>query len=376
MSSEKTSRETGSRQKERPRRGSDKAMAHIGDRDASPRVTILLLQKLQVINLALSDGGDFQANLEKATALSASLLNAGAATLDIHSADGRVLFYPISHQLPQGLLSLRHLPRGEDLSWESIESGQSMLVNDYPSSQGARQEVVDAGVRAVLGVPAQSGKHRLGSLVFYIIDSNKSFDELDLALAQLIASQIGSEVQNRLLHQEVEQLRGLEPITNFYTQHFFSGLAQHDVERVFRYGGYISVIMVEVDNLAQINSFYGEGIMNQVLGEIARLWREKLRTSDVLGSFGQSRMLILLPEADRQKARLTAERMRREIETAVFNTDAGPVKLTASLGIASSKRGRKIGAEKLIQRAEQVLAAAIRSGRNQVAAWNPDSDED
>jgi len=375
MSNENRSVEKLHRENEKLRRELDLASGYSRQREAALQEMMIRLQKLLETSLTL-EGSELQASLDKCTSQSAGLLNADAATLDIRSADGKALFYPVSHNLPQGLLTLRHLPRGEDLSWEEVESGRSILVNEYPASPKARQELVDSGVRALMAVPIRAGRACLGALAFYRLENLPNFSELDLSLAENIALQMGRAVHSQLLLQEVEQLRGVDPITKFYKHHLFHDLAQHDVERVFRYGGYISVIMVEIDNLAQVQSFYGEGTTNQLLGEVAQMWREKLRTSDVLGRFEQDRLLMLLPEADRQSARLTAERMRREIENAVFNTDSGPLKLTISLGIASSKRGKKIGAEKLIRRAEQVLAAAIRSGRNQVETWNPESDEE
>lgn len=332
-------------------------------------------QRLLEVTQVLNNSSDLQSVLENVLGLTVDLLRADAGTMDIITAPGEQTFYPISFHLPETLLLLRYRPKGEDLSWEDIESGQSMIIEDYPADPKARQELVDANVHGVIGVPVKAGKICLGSMVIYLLTPEDTFNEYDLAVAESIAIQIGTAIQNAFLFKDVQQLTNVDPLTNLYTPHHFFDVAEHDLERVYRYGSYTSVIMLEIDNMTQLQQQCGEEITNQVLEKVANFCREKLRTSDILGRYSRGRLVFLLPEADIDKAKLTAERVCKQIGSAPIETDIGPIPITASLGVAATKRGRKIGAKKLINRAEQVLAAAISSGRNRVAIWNPEPEE-
>ena len=73
---------------------------------------------------------------------------------------------------------------------------------------------------------------------------------------------------------------------------------------------------------------------------------------------------MIMPETDAKGAKVIAERVRKEIEAATFETDQGPLKVTLSLGIATypDSADKK---QTLIDLADQCLYFAKEHGRNQ-----------
>ena len=63
-----------------------------------------------------------------------------------------------------------------------------------------------------------------------------------------------------------------------------------------------------------------------------------------------------------------AEKIRDLIETTPLDTQAGPLNVTVSLGVASVPHSRIETAKELIVAADRALYRAKRNGRNQVQA--------
>ena len=76
----------------------------------------------------------------------------------------------------------------------------------------------------------------------------------------------------------------------------------------------------------------------------------------------------MLPETKLEDAVAFAEKLRSIVETTPINTQAGPLHLTISLGVASVPHSLVHSAKELVVTADKALYRAKRSGRNHVAA--------
>jgi diguanylate cyclase (GGDEF)-like protein len=65
---------------------------------------------------------------------------------------------------------------------------------------------------------------------------------------------------------------------------------------------------------------------------------------------------------------MTAERMRAQISEEPVNTDAGPIAVTISIGLAAERESRieLLGGEELVRSADSALYRAKANGRNRV----------
>ena len=90
---------------------------------------------------------------------------------------------------------------------------------------------------------------------------------------------------------------------------------------------------------------------------------------DLLARFGGDEFVVLLPEADKDQARLIAERTSLELAQSPFEIGAKRIFLTVSMGIANLL-GDRDTVETLMHRADQALYAAKESGRNCIVVWD------
>jgi len=126
--------------------------------------------------------------------------------------------------------------------------------------------------------------------------------------------------------------------------------------------------MADVDHFKKINDTYGHLVGDVVLKEVGRRLAEGVRTYDSVGRYGGEEFLVIVPGCGPADLAASAERLRRSIAESKFETSAGPVAVTLSIGIASGcEHGEQPqSSEMLLRAADTALYAAKAEGRNRV----------
>lgn len=152
-------------------------------------------------------------------------------------------------------------------------------------------------------------------------------------------------------------------LTGIYNRHFLEESFAKEFNRVRRYGGTMSLIMLDVDNFKTINDTFGHLAGDEVLRSMANMLNTALRQVDTLGRYGGEEFGVLLPATDLNGAHVVAEGVRKKIEETVFPYGDTAIKVTISAGIAQY-HGEMARHETLIQEADNALYQAKTAGRN------------
>lgn len=132
-----------------------------------------------------------------------------------------------------------------------------------------------------------------------------------------------------------------------------------------RYGRQLSVAMIGIDDLSQVNEEYGSKVGDVAIESIAETLSETLRMPDRIGRYAYDDFLLVLPETDLDSARQIAERIRQAAaETEIRTGVRKKIQLTVSIGLTQYRDGEDI--EHLVSRATQLMGDAKNRGRNQV----------
>ena len=120
-----------------------------------------------------------------------------------------------------------------------------------------------------------------------------------------------------------------------------------------------------MDHFKIINDRCGHATGDFVLKEFARVGREALRDSDVLGRWGGEEFLLVMPGATLEVAKAGLERMRTLLFGIHLPTSGAGLRVTLSAGLAASVRhGRSL--DEMIARADSALYVAKNEGRDLV----------
>ncbi len=132
------------------------------------------------------------------------------------------------------------------------------------------------------------------------------------------------------------------------------------------------ILMLDLDRFKRVNDRHGHAVGDQVLVEFARRTQQALRGHDTIarvddsiadmGRFGGEEFLAIVHDSDIEGARLAAERLRQSVAGQPFETNAGPIDCTVSVGVAQHHPPEPLRITLL--RADQALYQAKATGRN------------
>lgn len=131
-----------------------------------------------------------------------------------------------------------------------------------------------------------------------------------------------------------------------------------------RYGGSLSLILLDVDDFKQINDTYGHNVGDRVLRSLSKLIASNIRESDFFGRWGGEEFLIVTPNTNKEKAAILAEKLRRIIANHPFDQLDG---VTCSFGITECDAN--IPVKTSIKQADDALYEAKEKGKNRVTTW-------
>jgi diguanylate cyclase (GGDEF)-like protein len=215
---------------------------------------------------------------------------------------------------------------------------------------------------AEMCLPLISFDEPLGVLV---LDSATvgAFGPDDIQALEPVADICSTAIQNALHYGRARRLANVDGLTGIYNRRFFEQRILEEMERCKRYGGGLSLLMVDLDNFKKMNDEFGHLLGDEVLRQVSQIFLQQLRKIDVACRYGGEEFAILVPETTEGGALQVAEKLRRIIESWSFPGVPRPV--TTSIGIAEfpmhgDTRDRLVGA------ADAALYLAKASGRNRV----------
>ncbi|HEY2149773.1 MAG TPA: GGDEF domain-containing protein [Vicinamibacterales bacterium] len=163
----------------------------------------------------------------------------------------------------------------------------------------------------------------------------------------------------------------VDPRTTLFTRPLFDAVLAKEVERAGRFGDEISLIVFDVDRLAEINESYGYGVGDKILERLGILIRQYFRQHDWVAHHSEDSIAVLLTRLDADRASALAEHVRTTVEQRLefpdYRTDLR-VAVTLSAGIVNVcvAVGDVIDPVRLLADAEAALDRAKRLGRNRV----------
>jgi len=173
-------------------------------------------------------------------------------------------------------------------------------------------------------------------------------------------------IYQKMLKEALESLAEAshrDGLTGIYNRHHLEESFAREFSRARRYGGTMSLVMLDIDLFKSINDTFGHLAGDEVLRSTSKQLGALLRQTDILGRYGGEEFALLLPETNLNGAQILAERILQQVaETTVPYNDI-TIQVTISAGIAQYHEGM-LRHEDLIKAADDALYQAKENGRN------------
>ncbi|MGQ0643802.1 MAG: diguanylate cyclase [Gemmatimonadaceae bacterium] len=166
--------------------------------------------------------------------------------------------------------------------------------------------------------------------------------------------------QERLIdaNARLEALASLDPLTNLKNRRAFEERLHEEISRARRSKESFALLLLDIDHFKNFNDSFGHPRGDDVLKSVARVLSRSVRDADFIARYGGEEFAIILPDSDREGAKLMAERLRLAIEENGW--DMRPI--TVSVGAAAWVDGAS--SESLIDQADRALYRSKQAGRN------------
>lgn len=172
----------------------------------------------------------------------------------------------------------------------------------------------------------------------------------------------------RAKQAELEILARTDGLTGLHNRRYFMEQVDHEFRRAQRQARPLSIIMLDLDHFKQVNDNHGHQTGDQVLAGVARVLREAIRGTDLIGRFGGEEFVLALPETDAAVARDLAERLCQGVRQWQYVLPGGqpPLHTSCSLGVATWRPGASVSLEEVFRHADAALYQAKEQGRDRV----------
>ena len=185
-----------------------------------------------------------------------------------------------------------------------------------------------------------------------------------LHLANDIASaydEIRQQSANLMTFTEVRT----DPLTGVNNRRGLDEALKAQFALMSRYQSQFSLAIFDIDNFKRVNDREGHLHGDRMLQQLAGLFDEAVRETDVVARYGGEEFVVVMPQTDLEGACVFSERLRAKVEQ--------QMSLTVSGGVAAAVDGDT--QDSLLARADDALYRAKTAGRNCVFSHDGEQTE-
>jgi diguanylate cyclase (GGDEF)-like protein len=232
---------------------------------------------------------------------------------------------------------------------DAFRSAHGILITEGIEQRVGSRELWEASGRpaSVLYEPLLRGSEPIGVLVVSWTGAVQAGGPR-VTVVELLAHEAAAVITRADTLTQLSDMAETDPLTGLPNRSAWdAGIAQ-----LLGDGAEFTVAMLDFDHFKQYNDTYGHPAGDRLLKETAALWREQLRTGDLLARLGGEEFGLLLLGCDAAQATEVIERLRG----AVYGDR------TCSAGFAVRQAGESSDA--VMKRADEALYEAKAAGRD------------
>ena len=169
-------------------------------------------------------------------------------------------------------------------------------------------------------------------------------------------------------NQQLTELSINDPLTQVRNRRFFNDAFPELWQEAQRAGGWLSIILLDIDHFKAVNDQYGHLTGDRCLVTLAANLRQWVsRPKDIICRYGGEEFIIVLHATDLASATQLAQRLRQAVSEIQIPLEDTTLHITASLGVAATIPQPGANPEQLIAICDHALYQAKSNGRNQVS---------
>ncbi len=175
--------------------------------------------------------------------------------------------------------------------------------------------------------------------------------------------------------RQLIQLAKFDPLTGEMNRAHLTEVLGATLDEAVRFRGSCGFLLVAIDHLGRLNEAYGFDVAEDVIAQVAKRIRARMRGKDHLGRFSGNKFGVILTNCTPDELAVAAERLLAGVRDETIATAAGPVAVTVTIGGVTAPRHARTVPE-ILSRAQDALHAARAKRHGSFAAYRPNVERD
>lgn len=306
------------------------------------------------------------------------ILNARLASMYILE-DHSDMLHLINHNHPfliNNIVSLNQIPAPPMVT--AARTRKLLQVNDIDAfdkpaiKKNQRQFAKNYQTRNCVIAPLICQGRVVGVLNLADKIGSDHFNTEDIAVLELFRQLIGASIGNIKLFEKTQYQAKTDGLTGLANHKTFYDLLEKEQRRAQRYGGKISIIMADIDNLKPINDIHGHRAGDIAIKHVSRKITDCIREIDVAARYGGDEFAVILPNTSLADSIVVANRMLKEIADSVIKWNGEILKTSVSIGVG--QYDSSFCAEDITKSVDSALYCAKQAGKNTVKVMNEETE--
>ncbi len=302
---------------------------------------------------------------------SSDLLKAERSSLMVFDENANDLILKASAGLSVDENDVAPMRVGEGISGSVIETGRALVVENIDKTTlTAAPADRNYRTKSFISYPISMHGRKIGVLNVTHKVGDKTFDDVDLSLLEIIGPQIAVALERAEWQERATQFQLMsitDPLTGLLNRRYLEERLTEELNRSTRYNYPTSCLMIDIDDFKKYNDRNGHQAGDVALKITAHNLKAALRSADVACRYGGEEFCILLPQTSLTEAGVIAERMRQRVAETDYPYGKAQPLGTVSISIGISTFAKQIDtAEKVIAAADRALYRAKSLGKNRI----------
>jgi diguanylate cyclase (GGDEF)-like protein len=174
---------------------------------------------------------------------------------------------------------------------------------------------------------------------------------------------------------DLMQRANFDPLTGELNRASLTEVLGATFDEAVKFRGSCGFLMVAIDHLGRLNETYGFETTEEIIAEVAKRIRARLRGKDHFGRFSGNKFGVVLTSCTPDELTVAAERLLAGVRDETLTTSAGSVAVTVTIGGVTAPRHARSLSE-ILNRAQDALQVARAKRHGSFVAYRPNVERD
>ncbi len=179
--------------------------------------------------------------------------------------------------------------------------------------------------------------------------------------------------ENRMLSTGLKEIAVNDQLTDTFNKKHFLDRFKKEFSRAKRFYTPLTMLIAEVKNLKQINDQFGRKCGDRVMVHVADIFKETIRSIDLIGRNKEAEFIMLLPHTKPDGAVTLIKRIKQQLQNGSINIAGNKIPVEMSYGISSFPDNSALDPDEFLRSTEEALNHTRSLGAESFYVFSRDS---